>query len=158
MCFEDDDDDFCSDHTKPSGEVDSGYNASDFAEDWPTWFLFNVEMGPKHLTVANVLLDMVPDLNSALEIMKAAFALREFMGTSRVQPTAKTRDWNAQHETGQLVQYWPNGRNSDSFLTRTTSPAIDTPQGPAVLLEMAKRAVSLFDVEARNLSVQNGEV
>lgn len=111
-----------------------------------------------HQAVANALLDISFDLHGAIEILKAAFALREFMGAARAKPTAETRDWNAQRETGQLVQYWPNGRNSDSFLTRTTSPAIDTPQGPAVLLEMAKRAVSLFDVEARSLSVQNGEV
>lgn len=123
--------------------------------------MFNVELNHKQLLLANALLDHVEKDSSpegvqdqARAVLQAAMALRGLTGQRPSPPTEQARQWNAQTAVGDVVQVWLNGRNGDSFLSRTESPAIDTPCGPVVLIRDHHKAVSLFDVRAVSCSSQ----
>jgi hypothetical protein len=160
MCFfeQDDDetaDDFWREDRQPGSEDRAHFAAEDTSalncEDEPDHhLLFHVSVNTHQLLLASALIGMVETLDEARAMVDAAWSMRECLLLKAVRQSKESRQWNERHEVGTVVQYYPNGRNGEeTYLGRTSSPAIDTQSGPVVLIQGNKSAVSLLDVIPR---------
>ncbi len=158
MCFEydDDNDDFYKDDSeKLNNEVSSFFDDYDRAGDFSpkeSILLFGCDISPTELQLANVFLSRFKKLESACNVLRAADALRNVIGIGHTTTDEATRRWNDVNRVGQQVQFWPDGRNGETYLSRTSSPAFDTPGGPCILVEDHQTAVSLSNVEPRKVN------
>ncbi len=152
----DDDDKFWrgDDETPSSGSAksffDSHDKAADFAPD-DTMLLFGCEISPVEPQLAVVFLSRFKKLESACNVLRAANALRDVIGIGAILPSEQTKHWNDQHDVGQQVQFWPEGLNGETYLSRTTSPAFNTAAGPCVLVADHDKAVPLVNVQPRKI-------
>jgi hypothetical protein len=109
--------------------------------------IFNVSMTSQQLLLASALIGMLGRLKEVHAVIDAAWSLKDFLGTKPVSQSAESRQWNDRHEVGSVVQYFPKGRNGEeTYLGRTSSPAIDTQSGPVVLISGHMTAISLHNV------------
>jgi hypothetical protein len=156
MCFFEQDDDETADkfwrEDQQQGSDDCAFYAYEQScdPDSHDQLIFDVAMTSQQLILASALIGMLKRRKDIYAVIDAAWSLKEFLGTKPVPQSAESRQWNERHEVGTVVQYYPNGRNGDeTYLGRTSSPAIDTQSGPVVLIEGHKSAVSLLDVTPR---------
>lgn len=114
--------------------------------------IFGCELLPTDLQLANVFLCRFKKLESACNALRAAHALRLVIGDGRASSADETRQWNLAFAVGQQVQFWPDGRNGETYISKTSSPAFDTPIGPCILVEDYEVAVSLFNVQPSKIN------
>jgi hypothetical protein len=156
MCFNNDDDnEFFRDDDSPTSDdikafFDNYDRAADFRPD-ETILLFGCELTPSDLQLAAALLSRFKRVKSACNVLRAADALRDVIGIGRTTADESTKRWNNMFQVGQQVQFWPDGRNGETYLSRTTSPAFDTHKGPCILVEDHETAVALCNVEPRRI-------
>lgn len=153
MCVYDDDEsaEFWQDE-QPSSQGNRHYCAfeQECNPDEHNQLIFDVAITSQQLLLASALIGMLGRLTDAHAVIEAAWSLREFLGMKPVQPSAESHQWNDRYEVGTVVEYFPQGRNGEqSYLGRTSSPAIDTQAGAVVLIEGHKNAVSLLNVIPR---------
>ena len=155
MCFNEDDNEFFRDDDSPTSDdikafFDNYDRAADFRPD-ETILLFGCELTPSDLQLAAALLSRFKRVESACNVLRAADALRHVIGIGRATADESTKQWNNAFQVGQQVQFWPDGRNGETYLSRTTSPAFDTHKGPCILVEDHETAVALCNVEPRRI-------
>ncbi len=153
MCFysdnyRDDDDEITPEDAKAF--FDDYDKCSGFDPD-DTILLFGCELSRTDLQLCSAFLSRFKTVNSACNALKASDALRNVIGYGKTTADPSTARWNAGYIPGQQVQFWPAGRNGESYLSETTSPAFDTPVGPCVLVADHSEAVPLCNVEPRSI-------
>ena len=104
---------------------------------------FGVWMDRTTFHLALAVLDRVDNLGlaGAIELLKAANALRQLAGGVPTKPTDKCQQWNDNHKPGTVVVVEDEERGS--FIAVTTSIAFDTPHGPFVMIADSYDAVPL---------------
>lgn len=145
------DDGFFADDDMPYRPEDVFRLSNDFKRTDPILMLFNVECDLTTLQLANALLNWTGGVREAHNVLRAADALRDVLGLLGVPQTDESRQWNDQYETGQAVRVMSQDSESGEFLSRTTSPAIDTAGGAVVLVRDHDAAVPLCDVVPVNI-------
>lgn len=158
MCFDDDDNDdfefFTDDEEtekqreKAKAWFDNYDRCGSFNPD-ESILLYGCELTATDIQLANVFLARFKSLESACNVLKASNALRNVIGQGNTTKDPETTRWNMAYKPGQVVQFWPDGRNGETYLSETTSPAFDTPTGPCVMVADHVVAVLLCNVEPR---------
>jgi hypothetical protein len=155
MRFDDNnDDEFWNEKRELNEEAKAFFANYDRAADFApkeTLLLYGCEVTATDIQLANVFLSRFKKLESACNVLRAASALRNVIGLGTSTADESTKRWNDVFHIGQQVQYWPDGRNGETYLSRTSSPAFDTPCGPCILVEDHETAVALCNVEPRKI-------
>ncbi|MBL8820582.1 MAG: hypothetical protein JNL58_31455 [Planctomyces sp.] len=120
---------------------------------------FGVSMDASTMLLALALIDKAGSKVAALDVVKAASAIRVKIGGVPVSASPATAEWNAQVPVGGFVS---GMIQRDSFfdpetvVTRTTSPAFDTPEGPMVCLAGVDDAVKIDTLAPVNVTRSAG--
>ncbi len=147
MLFDDDDDD--CDHTDK--DVAKFFMSCDFNPESRTIVMFDVGCSVADLQLATAMLHNVGSVEACMHLLKAAWHLRNLTG--HAAESEESRRWNRQHPVGTLVQFWIGGRNGETFLSRTASPAFDMAHvGPVLVVEDHQEAISLGCLQPSSVS------
>lgn len=129
------------------GPMECMHMVDKFEPNYVSLDVFGVWMDRTLYHLALAFLDrMEPQgVASAVEMLKAANALRQLSGGVPTKPTDGCSHWNEHHKPGTaIVVEYPE---SPSFIAVTTSVAFDTPCGPHVMIADSYDAVPLSAVK-----------
>ena len=127
----------------------------EFEPKYDSILIFNVETGIVDIQLANVMLSRLGNVDAAVQVLKAAWAMREVLGHGPLHGSEDARRWNTAFSVGQTVSVHPGGMNGEgSFLSRTDSPAFETASGACILLENSEKAFSLLNVRPSALNLE----
>ena len=126
------------------GQEDSMIYGGFIPEDH-SLIIFNVETTVEDLWLSTALLNRLKTPEAVLEVVRAAEAMqRAFCLPNTGRQCGECDNWNRRYRPGQQVIV--SQADGDSFVSRTASPAFETPAGPHVLIEDHKHAVALSSV------------
>lgn len=113
---------------------------------------FNVEFDRQDVALAQALLSRHANWREVITIIRACGMLQDLLGGVKPAVSEAATQWNENHETGQPVRV--ELPDADPFLSRTTSPALDTAAGPVVLVDDHDGCVPLSSVTAVSINCQ----